>query len=100
MTIDSQKIRVAIFGGSGYGGAELLRILLFHPDVEIGLITANEHAGKAVSDVHRTLLGLTDLRFERAPEDLASIGADLVFFALPHGQALSLVPQLPSDVKV
>jgi len=96
-----QKIRAAIFGGSGYGGSELLRILLFHPNVEITLVTANEHAGKAVSDVHRNLLGLTDLRFERAPDDLPAIAdLDVAFFALPHGHALSLVPQLTSDVKV
>src|SRR4051812_6328733 len=99
MTHESKTIRAAIFGGSGYGGSELLRILLFHPDVEIGLVTANEHAGKAVSDVHRNLLGLTDLRFEKAPDDLALIDADVVFFALPHGQALSLIPQLQPHIQ-
>ena len=44
----NSKLRVAIFGGSGYGGSELLRILLGHPNAEIKLVTANEHAGKAV----------------------------------------------------
>jgi N-acetyl-gamma-glutamyl-phosphate/LysW-gamma-L-alpha-aminoadipyl-6-phosphate reductase len=96
-----QKVRVAIFGGSGYGGSELLRILLLHPNAEIALVTANEHAGKAVSDVHRNLFGLTDLRFETAPDDLSTISdIDVAFFALPHGQALSLVPQLRENVKV
>jgi N-acetyl-gamma-glutamyl-phosphate reductase len=95
------KIKVAIFGGSGYGGAELLRILLFHPNVEIALVTANEHAGKAVGDVHRNLYGLTDLRFETAPEDLSALEhIDVAFFALPHGQALNIGPQLPSNVKI
>lgn len=94
-------VRAAIFGGSGYGGSELLRILLFHPDVEIALVTANEHAGKAVSDVHRNLLGATALRFEKPPEDLSALdNIDVAFFALPHGQALDLVPQLPAGVKV
>src|SRR6478672_3274819 len=95
-----KKIKVAIFGGSGYGGSELLRILLFHPHVEIGLVTANEHAGKAVSEVHRNLLGLTNLQFMRAPADLSSVEADVVFFALPHGQALALAPELKSHIKV
>jgi N-acetyl-gamma-glutamyl-phosphate reductase len=95
------KIKVAIFGGSGYGGSELLRILLFHPNAEIVLVTANEHAGKAVSEVHKNLFGLTDLRFEKAPEDLSSLESiDVAFFALPHGQALTLVSQLPKNVKV
>jgi N-acetyl-gamma-glutamyl-phosphate reductase common form len=101
MTEDLKPIRAAIFGGSGYGGSELLRILLFHPKVDITLVTANEHAGKAVSDVHRNLLGLTDLRFAKAPEDLSTLAdVDVAFFALPHGQALSLVPGLHQDVKV
>ena len=94
------KIRIAIFGGSGYGGSELLRILLFHPNAEIVLVTANEHAGKPVSSVHRNLNSLTELMFEKAPEDLGSLSyVDVVFFGLPHGQALDLIPNLPPSVK-
>ena len=95
-----KTIRAGIFGGSGYGGSELIRILLFHPQVEITFVTANEHAGKCVSEVHRNLLGLTDLAFQKAPESLKDIPEiDVAFFALPHGQALSLIPQLPPNVK-
>ena len=94
------KIKIAIFGGSGYGGSELLRILLFHPNAEIVLVTANESAGKLVSEVHKNLFGLTNLRFETAPEDLSNLDADLAFFALPHGQAISLAPKLPKNVKI
>lgn len=95
------KIKIAIFGGSGYGGSELLRILLTHPNAEIVLVTANEHAGKAVGEVHKNLYGLTNLRFEKAPEDLGTLSEiDVAFFGLPHGQALSLIPQLPENVKV
>ena len=94
------KIKIGVFGGSGYGGSELLRILLFHPNAEIAFVTANEHARKAISDVHKNLLGLTDLRFETSPEDLSTLSdIDLVFFALPHGQALKLIPQLPPKIK-
>jgi len=100
------KINVAIFGGSGYGGSELLRILLFHPNAEIVLVTANEHAGKAVGEVHKNLYGLTDLRFEKMPElnELNKLDElyelDVAFFGLPHGQALNLIPNLPANVKV
>ena len=95
------KIKAAILGGSGYGGSELLRILLFHPDVEIGIVTANEHAGKLVSDVHRNLLGLTDLRFAEAVSDGAAMNEhDVVFLALPHGQAMSIVPRIAPGTKV
>src|SRR6187200_1565733 len=94
------KIRAAIYGGSGYGGSELLRILLFHPAVELVFVTANEQAGKAVSDVHRNLLSLTDLRFTTAPKDPAAFDTvDVVYFGLPHGQALNIIPKLPPHVK-
>jgi N-acetyl-gamma-glutamyl-phosphate reductase len=93
-------IRIAIFGGSGYGGSELLRILLQHPNAEIAFVTANEHAGKAVSDVHKNLLGVTNLRFVKA-EDLSSLDdIDCAFFALPHGQAMEIAPTLPASVKI
>ena len=91
------KIRVGIFGGSGYGGSELLRILLFHPHVELVFVTANEQAGKPIGEVHRNLHGLTQLNFVTAPEKLE--GVDCVFLALPHGQAMDIVPRLPAEVK-
>ena len=91
------KIRVAIFGGSGYGGSELLRILLFHPHVEVVFVTANEHAGQPVGEVHRNLNGLTELGFVTAPESIDNV--DCVFLALPHGQAMDIVPRLPVEIK-
>jgi N-acetyl-gamma-glutamyl-phosphate reductase len=95
------KLKIAIFGGSGYGGAELLRILLLHPNAEIALVTANEHAGKAAGEVHRNLLGLTDLQFAKAPEDLESLtDIDCIFLALPHGQAMEIAPKLPASARV
>ena len=100
MQHEQRKIKVAIFGGSGYGGSELLRILLFHPNVELAFVTANEHAGKAVGEVHQNLRGLTNLNFIKAPEQLDSLAdLDCVFFALPHGQAMALIPGLRSSIK-
>ena len=94
------KLKVAIFGGSGYGGSELLRILLFHPNVEVVFVTANEQAGKPVSEVHRNLLGITDLVFRTAPQDLSELDSiDCVFLALPHGQAMEVVPKLAASIK-
>ena len=89
------KLKVGI-----YGGSELLRILLLHPNVEIVFVTANEQAGKRVSEVHRNLAGLSDLVFSKAPQEsseLENIGC--VFLALPHGQAMDVVPKLPPQVK-
>jgi len=91
------KIKIGIFGGSGYGGSELLRILLLHPNAELIFVTANEHAGKPVGEVHRNLAGLTDLKFSIASD--VSGDVDCAFFALPHGQAMEVVPNLPASVK-
>src|ERR1043165_2234248 len=94
-------IKIAIFGGSGYGGSELLRILLQHPHAEIKFVTANEQAGKAIGDVHKNLLGLTKMTFEKAPEDVSGLAdIDCAFFALPHGQAMEIAPKLPANVKI
>ncbi|HET6974769.1 MAG TPA: N-acetyl-gamma-glutamyl-phosphate reductase [Pyrinomonadaceae bacterium] len=97
MHADKKQIKVGIFGGSGYGGSELLRILLFHPQVEIVFVTANEQAGKAIGEVHRNLNGLTNLNFIKEPEKLEDV--ECVFIALPHGQAMEIVPRLPGSVK-
>ena len=93
----SKEIKVGIFGGSGYGGSELLRILLFHPQVELVFVTANEQSGKPVAEVHKNLNGLTRLNFIKEPENLD--GVDCVFLALPHGQAMEIVPRLPGSIK-
>ena len=87
-------IKVGILGGSGYGGSELLRILLFHPEVEVKLVTANEHAGKRVDRVHPNLAKLTDLTFAAMPDPRELEELDCVFLALPHGQAMEIAPAL------
>lgn len=101
MAINKGKIRTGILGGSGYGGAELLRILLQHPQAELVYVTAHEQARKRVSDVHRNLLGLTDLVFKEAPENPSELPeVECVFLALPHGQAMGIVPRLTAGSKV
>ncbi|HKA19211.1 MAG TPA: N-acetyl-gamma-glutamyl-phosphate reductase [Blastocatellia bacterium] len=93
-------IKTGIIGGSGYGGSELLRILLFHPEVELKLVTANEHAGKRIDAVHPNLAKLTDLAFESMPDPQKLGDLDCVFLGLPHGQAIEIVPSIPRSVKV
>src|SRR5262245_57553138 len=96
----NNKLKIGIYGGSGYGGSELLRILLFHPNAEIAFVTANEQAGKAVAEVHKNLAGITNLSFCSAPEQAEQLhDLDCVFLALPHGQAMDVVPRLPKHVK-
>jgi len=76
--------RVSILGGSGYGGGELLRILLGHPAVEVSQVTSRSLAGKPVSRAHPNLRGATELRFID-PDDLRP--CNVLFAALPHGEA-------------
>ena len=87
-------IKVGILGGSGYGGSELLRILLFHPEVEVCLVSAGEHAGKRVDVVHPNLARLCSLEFQSMPEPSALNDLDCVFLALPHGQAMEIAPAI------
>src|SRR5688500_1043663 len=91
------KFRAAIFGGSGYGGSELLRILLFHPNVEIVLVTANEQERGGVGGEKRVLLGLTGHSFPPAPSTRAEWdGLDIATLATPLAHAIALVSTLLS----
>ena len=100
MTKNDKKLKVGIIGASGYGGSELLRLIIGHPEVEIATATANEHAGRKASDVHPNLLSLTEIRFDATPNDLGSLSdLDVVFLALPHGHAMKLLPSLPANVR-
>jgi N-acetyl-gamma-glutamyl-phosphate reductase len=89
----------AVAGGSGYAGGELLRLLLPHPDLELGPIAAGSSAGLAVTDLHPQLPQLSDRVFS-ATEASALGEADIVFLALPHGESAALAAALPADVFV
>lgn len=87
------KTRVAILGATGYGGGELLRLLLLHPAVEVVYATSRSAAGKPVSTVHRNLEGVTTLTFSAPTQDEIIDNVDIVFGALPHGaSAENLAP--------
>ena len=83
------KLKVAVVGASGYGGGELLRILLQHPFVELVAMTSRSHARKAVGTVHPTLSHYGDRFFSDDPMERVADGCDAVFFALPHGEAMA-----------
>ncbi|MFE3326357.1 N-acetyl-gamma-glutamyl-phosphate reductase [Streptomyces sp. NPDC059176] len=92
-------VRAAVAGASGYAGGELLRLLLVHPGVEIGALTANSNAGQRLGDLQPHLLPLADrVLAATTPEVLA--GHDVVFLALPHGQSAAVAEQLGEDVLV
>jgi len=94
-----KALKVGILGASGYTGAELVRLLVRHPGVEIALLTADRHAGKAMGDVfpHLARLPLPDLV---AIDEAGWDGLDFVFCALPHATTQKVIAGLPKTLKV
>jgi N-acetyl-gamma-glutamyl-phosphate/LysW-gamma-L-alpha-aminoadipyl-6-phosphate reductase len=82
------RIRVAIVGGSGYTGGELIRLLLFHPQVELTQVASSSRAGHFVHSAHPNLRKLTAMRFCH-PDDLNT--CDVVFLCLPHGMSAGAI---------
>ena len=92
-------VNVAVAGASGYAGGELLRLLLDHPEVRIGALTAAGSAGSRLGAHHPQLVPLADrILEETSPETLA--GHDAVCLALPHGHSAELAARLGDDVLV
>ncbi|MEW6116054.1 MAG: N-acetyl-gamma-glutamyl-phosphate reductase [Nitrospirota bacterium] len=84
-------VKIAICGGSGYTGAELLRILLLHPGVEITAVTSEKSAGKKVTDLFPHLHRYTHLIYEPMDKEKLLDKADLFFMALPHAASQEAV---------
>ncbi|MFK7964540.1 MAG: N-acetyl-gamma-glutamyl-phosphate reductase [Burkholderiaceae bacterium] len=83
-----KQIKVGIVGGTGYTGVELLRLLASHPAADLRVITSRQEAGSRVDEMFPSLRGFVDLVFDEPdPEKLAQ--CDVVFFATPHGVAMS-----------
>src|SRR6516164_5088459 len=88
-------IKVAILGGSGYTAAELIKILLRHPAVEIVAVTSRQEGTPLVSEQHPSLTGRIDLRCEPFDADrLVARGVQCAFGCLPHGASMSCLPRL------
>ncbi len=84
---------IGIIGGSGYTGSELLRILATHKEVEVVAVTSRKYEGKKVYQLHPFLKCFYELEFIK-PELKYLEKCDLVFTAVPHGEAMNYVPSL------
>ncbi len=99
MAKQTNRIKIAILGASGYTGAELIRLLSRHPAAELAMLTADRHAGKALGQVfpHLSTLGLPELiKIEDADWDKV----ELVFCGLPHSTTQEVIAALPRRLKV
>ncbi|GHA29098.1 N-acetyl-gamma-glutamyl-phosphate reductase [Streptomyces tauricus] len=92
-------VRAAVAGASGYAGGELLRLLLVHPEIEIGALTGNSNAGQRLGALQPHLFPLADRVLQETTADVLA-GHDVVFLALPHGQSAAVAEQLGPEVLV
>jgi len=97
VTDQGSKAKVAVIGGTGYGGAELCRLLLAHPGVELVRVTSIDHVDEPLEAVHLNL-HRTGLTFENIPPAKAAEGVDVIFLALPHKVSATLAVEL-ADVE-
>ena len=86
-------------GASGYAGAELMRILAWHPEFDVSVATAASNAGAQLADLHPGLAALGDITLAPTSADVL-LGLDFVFVALPHGESAALTSLLPPDQRV
>ncbi|WP_456371016.1 N-acetyl-gamma-glutamyl-phosphate reductase [Geoglobus sp.] len=86
-------IEAGIIGGTGYTGSELLRILAKHPEAEVVAVSSRKEKGRKVWEVHPHLKGFYDLEFVEPDFEVFS-ECDVVFTAVPHGEAMRYVPEL------
>jgi N-acetyl-gamma-glutamyl-phosphate reductase len=93
------KRRVAVAGASGYAGGEVLRLLLAHPEVEIGALTAGTNAGERLGALQPHLVPLADRILEETTVEVLA-DHDVVVLALPHGASGALAAALPDDTVV
>jgi N-acetyl-gamma-glutamyl-phosphate reductase len=87
-------IRAAVIGASGYTGAELVRLLLGHPGVELAGLYARASAGRPIAEALPQLAGVVDRVLEPVDPDAIAAGCDVAFAALPHGESAPVVAAL------
>lgn len=97
--MSEQKLRAAIVGASGYTGADLVRLALKHPSIEISALTANSHAGKQMEQVFPYLAG-QDLPRLVKNDDVDWANIDVAFCGLPHATSQQVIKELPDHIKV
>ncbi len=93
----SRVCRIGIIGASGYTGAELARLLLNHPHIELTYVTADRYRDQKAASLYPNLTGICDLSYTVFDSRQAKENSDLLFLALPHGTSMKIVPQLMDE---
>lgn len=89
-----RRVPVGVIGASGYGGVQLVRLLIDHPEVEIVYLGGDTSSGKAFGDIYPHLSHVVDLSIEAPDLDKIARQCEAVFLSLPNGLACQMVPQL------
>ena len=88
------RVKVAVFGASGYTGLELMRLLARHPGVELTSLTSREYQGRKVAEVFPALVHIVDQAFVAPDPQAVASAAQAVFLCVPHQTAMEVVPPL------
>ncbi len=92
------KIKTGVIGGAGYTGGETVRLLLHHPEVVLTFVQSRSKAGKKLHEVHRDLIGETDLTFTGSWD----VPVDVLFLCMNHGESKKLLndASIPSSTRI
>lgn len=99
MIKNNMKTRVGVIGATGYAGAELVRLLAGHPDIDLTLLTSRQYAGVRFDAVFPSMAGVVDLVCQNYSLELACELADIIFMALPHQLPMAFIPELLENGK-
>ena len=96
-----KRFKASVIGGSGYGGAEIIRRLLIHPEVQLVRVASIDYVGQPLGAAHPPLTGRTNLKFEKLSPQDAAAGCDIVLLGLPHKVSAEVgAALLPTGVKI
>jgi LysW-gamma-L-alpha-aminoadipyl-6-phosphate/LysW-L-glutamyl-5-phosphate reductase len=96
-----KRYKAVVIGGSGYGGAEMIRRLLIHPEVELVRVSSVDHVGEPLGSAHPNLESVTRHIFEQIPAAEAARGCDVALLGLPHKVSAKVVPELlPTGIRI
>ncbi len=89
-----RRVPVGIVGASGYGGVQLVRLLMDHPAVDLASLAGESSAGKPFTDLYPHLGSIVDLDIEGVDPEVIASRCEVVFLSLPNGLACQITPQL------
>lgn len=89
-----RRVPVGIVGASGYGGVQLVRLLMDHPEVEVVYLGGESSAGKTFADLYPHLGSIVNLNIEAVDPELIASRCEVVFLSLPNGLACDIAPKL------